>query len=161
MRQSHVDFILQQGFPVSDADERLFEALMFQPRVISLLGGIGVLFQSSWFYAALAATLWWSAIVATHNIYDALYNVSIAKPRGLPLLGAAPAPRRFAMGMAGTIALLIAIALLANATITAWVFEAFFMAGALSAVVASRCMGAAVYHLLRLPWQVPNSPVKS
>jgi Domain of unknown function (DUF4395) len=67
----------------------------------------------------LSAVLWWNAIVPTHNLFDAIYNHTVAEPRGLPRLGAAPAPRRFAQGMAGTFALAIAVALMLGATTAA------------------------------------------
>ena len=109
----------------------------------------------------LAGILWWNALVAPRNPLDALYNRAIAGPRNLPSLTPAPAPRRFAQGMAGTILGGAGLALLAGWPRLAWILEGL-VAAALGALVLGRfCLGSYFYHLLRgearfanrtLPW---------
>jgi Domain of unknown function (DUF4395) len=149
MRDSRIEFIRQQGFAAETADEQLYVALMLQPRVIGAILSFGIVVQSPWLFLALSAVLLWSALVPTRNPFDAIYNHAVARPRGLRPLGAAPAPRRFAMGMAGTVALTIGIALLVGAVITAWVFEGLFAVAVMQVVFADVCGGASLYHLLR------------
>src|SRR5262245_38578766 len=111
MRESRVRFIRQQGFATERADEELYSALMLQPRIIGVILGLGILVQSPWLFLGLSVVLWWSALIPTRNPFDAIYNNAVARPRGLRPLEAAPPPRRFAMGMAGTVALAIGVAL--------------------------------------------------
>ena len=149
MRQSHVRFIRQQGFPGETFPESFYTALMLQPRIVGSLAAVGVLFQSTWLFLTLAAVLWWSALVPTRNPFDAIYNHVVAYRRGLPPLGAAPEPRRFAAGEGGTLALAIGAALAAGATMTAWVLEGVFFAGVIAVAFLDFCPGAYTYHLLR------------
>lgn len=149
MRESRVRFIRQQGFATQTADEQLYSALMLQPRVIGAIVAVGIVVQSPLLFLALSAVLWWSALVPSHNPFDATYNHVVASRRGLPLLGAAPAPRRFAAGMAGAVALAIGAALLAGTTVVAWVIEALFAVAVMAVVFGDSCAGANLYHLLK------------
>ena len=149
MRQSQIRFIRQQGFSGEAFPDSLYNALMLQPRIVGCLAVAGILLQSAWLFVTVAAVLWWSALVPTRNPFDAIYNHVVAYRRGLPPLGKAPTPRRFAAGESGTVALAIGVALLAGAAITAWIIEGVFMAGIASAVFADFCVPAYTYHLLR------------
>jgi hypothetical protein len=149
MRKSPLDFICEQGFPATDADDRLYSALMFQPRIIGGLVALGIVLHSPWLFLALSAVLWWGTLVPTHSVFDALYNYAVAYPRNLPPLGVAPVPRRFAQGMAGTVALAIGGALLLGATLTAWLLEGLFVVAVVRAVFGNFCFGAYAYHVLR------------
>ena len=75
--------------------------------------------------------------------------------------GPAPAPRRFAQGMAGTFALAIGIALLAGWRMTAIVLEGFLILAIGALVLGGFCVGSFLFHLLSgrkdvagrtLPW---------
>jgi hypothetical protein len=149
MRESRLRFIRQQGFSGETFPESFYTALMLQPRIVGCLAAVGVLLQSAWLFLALAAVLWWSALVPTRNPFDAIYNHVVADRRGLPPLGIAPKPRRFAAGEAGTVALAVGVALVAEATITAWIIEGVLIAGVMASVVADFCLGAYTYNLLR------------
>jgi hypothetical protein len=151
MRESQIRFIRQQGFSGEKFPDSFYSALMLQPRLVGCLAAVGVLLQSPWLFLALSAALWWSALVPTRNPFDAIYNHVVAYRRGLPPLGTALAPRRFAAGEAGTVALAIAVALGAGATITAWIIEGVLIGGVISSVFADFCLGAYTYHLLRRP----------
>src|SRR5262245_14594557 len=120
MRQSRNWFIRQQGFSASESNDSFYSALMLQPRLIAGLIAIGVLLQSPLLFLGLSAVLLWSALAPTRNPFDAIYNYTVAYRRGLRPLGAAPAPRRFAQGMASTFAIAIAASLFAGAMTTAW-----------------------------------------
>lgn len=149
MRESRIRFIRQQGFATEGADDKLYSALMLQPRIIGAIVVIGVVAQSPLLFLVLSAVLLWSALVPTRNPFDAIYNHAVARPRKLPPLGTAPAPRRFAMGMAGTAALTIGVALVVGAATTAWVFEALFAVAVMQVVFGDVCGAANLYHFLQ------------
>ncbi|HEX5476179.1 MAG TPA: DUF4395 family protein [Vicinamibacterales bacterium] len=149
MRESRVRFIRQQGITTPRVDDELYSALMLQPRIIGVLVLVGVAGQSASVFLGLAAALWWSALVPAHNPFDAIYNHAVAYRRGRPPLDAAPAPRRFAAGLAGVVALAIGVALLAGTPAVAWVFEALFVVAVAAVVFGDSCAGAALYHRLQ------------
>ncbi len=163
---SEVNFVRQQGFrdAPSEACALQYPALMWQPRAIGALVLIGVLLQAWPLFLALWALLWWNAALPGLNPFDALYHRFAAKARGLPLLGPAPSPRRFAQGMAGTFMLGIAGSLVAGWRPVAWTLQAFLLA-ALGALIFGRfCLGSYLYLLFTgnaafanrtLPWSRP------
>lgn len=157
-------FIEQQGFSNSDPATcgRQFEALMFQPRVIGLLVAAGLIMQSPGLFLGLSAVLWWNAFQPRWNPFDALYQVLLAGPRGLPPLGPTPAPRRFAQGMSATFMLGIGLALLRGNAALAHVLEVFLVVALLALLVGGFCLGSYLYHFFTghgafanrtLPWK--------
>ena len=158
MRDSQLRFIRQQGVTTPNPDRNLYEALMLQPRTIGCLTVIGIVLQNPWLFLTLAAVLLWATFVPTQNLFDAIYNHLVALPRGLPRLGIAPAPRRFAQGMAAVLALAIGAALLEDAMVIAWVVEGLFAAGVMGAVFGDFCGAAQLYINLRRPVQRRASP---
>ncbi len=160
---SELNFVRQQGFrdATPQACASRYPALMWQPRVIGVLVVIGVVLQSWRFFSILGLILWWNALLPHLNVFDAVYNSLIAGPKGLPRLTAAPGPRRFAQGMAGTFMFAIALSLARGHVLLAWVIEGMLMA-ALAALIFGRfCLGSYVFHLIRgdagfanrtLPW---------
>jgi Domain of unknown function (DUF4395) len=156
-------FVRQQGFRDATAASCAYQysALMFQPRLLAVVVLLAVLLQSAVLFLLLAGVLWWNVLAAPRNPFDALYNRAIAAPRNLPALTPAPAPRRFAQGMAATILGGVGIALLVGWPRLAWALEGL-IAVALGALVLGRfCLGSYLYHLLRgevsfanrtLPW---------
>ena len=152
MRESQVRFIRQQGFAGDTFPESFYTALMLQPRIVGGVAVIGIVLQSAWLFLMLSAALLWSALVPAWSPFDAIYNrviLATAARRGLQPLRPALAPRRFAAAEAGTVALAIAAALAAGATIAAWIIQAVLMAGVISVAFADFCLGAYTYHLLR------------
>ncbi len=160
---SKSNFVLQQGFrdaTVSECGVR-YPALMFQPRVIGVVVLAGLLLQAWPLFLVLSAVLWWNVAFPRWSPFDALYNRLIAAPRNLPRLPPAPAPRRFAQGMAGAFALGIAASLFLGWSAAAYVLEGF-MVVALSALIFGRfCLGSYIFLLLKgdrtfasrtLPW---------
>ena len=134
---------------------------MFQPRVLALLILGAVILREPLMFLALAAILWWSALLPRWNPFDAFYNRVIAVPRGRMALSIAPAPRRFAQGMAGTFALAIGISLILGWRVTAIVLEVFLILAVGVLVFGGLCAGSFVFHLLSgrgafarrtLPW---------
>ena len=152
MRNSKNQFIRSLGYLDPHPDDQLYSALMLQPRIVGGLTLIGFLLQTPWLFLALSAALWWSALVPTRSLFDAIYNYVVARPRGLAALEAAPAPRRFAGGLAGVVALVIGVALLAGARSTAWVLEALLAAAVAAVVFGRSCAGADLYHVLCRRW---------
>jgi len=160
---AELNFVRQQGFHEASTGSCAYQfpALMLQPRIIGILVLLGVLLQSWAYFLALSAVLWWNVAVPRLNPVDALYNLAVAKPRGLPLLGPAPGPRRFAQGVAGTFLLGTAGCLLLDLRGAAWSLEALLLA-ALAALIFGRfCLGSYVFHLVTgqagfanrtLPW---------
>ena len=142
-------FIEQQGLGTVDgiACERQFSALMVQPRLIAVLVAIGLVTQSGWYFLAVSALLWWNVILPALNPFDAIYNAWVAGPREYPPLGPAPAPRRFAQGMAATFLLGIGASLASGAPVIAWILEGFLVLALLSLVVGRFCLGSYVYHV--------------
>ena len=149
MRDSQLRFIRQQGVTTPNPDRNLYEALMLQPRIIGCLTLIGVLLQTPWLFLTLSAVLWWATFVPTQNLFDAIYNHLVASPRGLPRLGIAPAPRRFAQGIAATVTLVTAAALFEEAMVIARILEGLLAIGLTAAVFGDFCGPAQLYLTLR------------
>lgn len=144
-------FILQQGLedPGPQDTHPQFEALLFQPRLIGLLFLVGIAFQPPAVFLGLWAVLWWSALLPRLNPFDALYNLTLGARAGAIHLGPAPAPRRFAQGMAGTFALAIGVLLRLEWFIPAFVLEGFLGAAIVALIFGRFCLGSYIYHLLR------------
>jgi hypothetical protein len=149
MRDSQIRFIRQLGFPGTQFPDSFYSALMFQPRAVACVVAVGVLLQSGWLFLALSAVLWWSTLFPFFNLFDAIYNSVVAHRRRLPPLGIAPAPRRFAQGLAGTVAMVIGVALLMDVTTVAWIFQGLFVVASMSVVFRDICAGAEAYYVLR------------
>jgi hypothetical protein len=163
MNDSEKNFILQQGLgePQLQATHHRFSALLFQPRIVGLVVLIGLFSQSAAVFLALSAVLWWSALLPSFNPFDALYNLLFSSRPGHVHLEPAPAPRRFAQGMAGTFALAIGVLLRMSWFTAAYILEVFLAAAILLLVIGRFCLGSFIYHLLRgnvafarktLPW---------
>jgi hypothetical protein len=171
MSSSVTRFMQQQGFtqePPAACDLH-FAGLLFQPRLVfpAVLAAIAAQLASPSLSAALhlvvAAVLWWNAIVPSRNPFEMVYNRWLAGAEGVRLVPA-PAPRRFAQGLAAAFNLGAALALLLGAQSLAWLLQTLLIV-AFSALLFGRfCLGAYVYHLLRgrvafanatLPWARP------
>src|SRR5713101_1487599 len=164
------NFMKQQGFPEEppDACNMHFAGLYFQPRIVfSLLllaitlGWLGLHLVACWIFLVLAAVLWWNVILPRLNPFELAYNRFVAPRRGTPLLAPAPGPRRFAQGMAATLLLGAAIALLVGALLVSAVLQGLLVVAFAALLFGRFCLGAYVYHLLRgrvafanatLPW---------
>jgi len=157
--RSKVDFIREQGFTTEGCQDGLYEALMFQPRVIAGVVISGVVFQSPWLFLALSAVLYWSALFPGHNPFDAFFNRVMADPMRLAAIPMAPPPRRFAETFAGSIAMSIALPLFAGVSPAAWLLQSVFVAGSMSVMIRRFCLPAYLYHLL---WSgTPATPCPS
>lgn len=158
-----LNFVRQQGFQDASPDScsYQFPALMWQPRAMGILVLIGLILQSGPYFLALSAILWWNVIVPSLNPFDALYNLFVARPQGLPRLTPALAPRRFSQGMAGTFMLAIGLALVYGQTYIAWAIEALLVVALTALILGGFCMGSYFYWLFTrhadfanrtLPW---------
>lgn len=157
------NFILQQGFPEPAAASCpvQYSALLFQPRLVGLVVLAAVALQDPRIFLALAAVLWWSALVPRLNPFDALYNRTLALRPGGVALPRAPAPRRFAQGMAGTFALAIGITLMLGWKVIALALQGLLILALGALALGGFCLGSFIFHLLRgrssfarrtLPW---------
>ena len=146
MRNSKIQFVRSLGY--LDPHGHLYSALMLQPRIVGAVTATGLLLQAPWLFLALSAALGWSALVPTRSLFDAIYN-HVVRPRGLAPLRAAPAPRRFAGGLAAMVTLAIGVALLTGARSTAWALEALLAAAVAAVVFGRSCAGADLYEALR------------
>jgi hypothetical protein len=149
MRKSREFFVCQQGFPVPQSNPHLYSALMLQPRIIGILVVFGSILHSSELFFLLSGVLAWGTLVPTHNLFDAIYNYTVAFPLGFPPLETAPAPRRFAQGAAAMMAVATGLALVIEAPAIAWILEGVFIIAVASAVVRRFCLPAHLYHVLR------------
>lgn len=151
LQVSKSDFVRGQGF--LDVDEAScagwYGALMFQPRLIGILTGVGIALQRGEWFLVLSAILWWNVFLPELNLFEALYNALIAAPRGLPRLGPAPAPRRFAQGVAATFMLPIGISLLQGWSTIAWITQALIAVALLDLIFRRFCLGSALFNLFR------------
>jgi len=158
------NFILQQGLPGPGPAgvSALASALLFQPSVVGVLAVIGAVTQRAEVFAWLAALLWWSALLPRWNPFELLYRATLGHRAGAPELPPAPAPRRFAQGMAGTFALAITLSLLAGQRGLGWILQGVFFAALAALLFGRLCLGSFIYHLLRgnrafavrtLPWR--------
>jgi hypothetical protein len=162
MRQSEIRFIRQLGYITADPDHQLYVALMFQPRTIAGVLAIGIVLQSAWLFLALSAVLWLGVVVPKRNLFDQAYNRFIADPRGLSRLSAAPAPRRFAQAVAGTVAVTIGTALLLGSHMSAWIFEGLFAIAIVGVVVGRVCAPANLYLFFAgTAAQAPSAPTRA
>ncbi len=163
MENSERNFIIQRGLdePEPQATHGRFSALLFQPRLVGLAVLAGILTQWPVVFLVLSGVLWWSALLPHLNPFDAFYNLTFGSRPGSIRLGPAPAPRRFAQGMAGTFALAIGALLRMNWLPAAYVLEVFLAAAIIALLFGRFCLGSFIYHLLRgktefamktLPW---------
>ena len=157
------NFILQQGLSEQSAAScpGQYSALHFQPRVVALVVLVAVLLQKPWIFLALGGILWWNALLPGRNLFDALYNRTLARRPGAIELRPAPPPRRFAQGMAGTFLLAIGISLALGWRTTALVLEGLLIVAIAALVFGGFCLGSFLFHLVRgraafarrtLPW---------
>jgi hypothetical protein len=146
-----VNFVRQQGFVDADAPvcSARYPALMFQPRVVLVLLLVGIVLQAGWYFVGLGAVLAWSALFPRLNPFDALYNAVVARRGDGPRLPPAPAPRRFAQGLAGTLMLIVGVALLAGRHWIAWSAEGFLVVAVAALVFGKFCLGSFLFHHLR------------
>jgi hypothetical protein len=163
MTTANVNFVRQQGFRDASPEACSFQypALMWQPRAIGILVLVGLAFQAGPYFLVLAALLWWNVILPALNPFDALYNRLIAKLKGLPRLNAAPAPRRFAQGLAGTFLLAIGLSLLFDVRWLAYTLEGLLLAALVALIFGRFCLGSYLFFLFTgqlgfanrtLPW---------
>lgn len=152
-------FMQQQGFS-TEAPPALrshFHALLFQPWIVGPLMLIAIILQSRTLFFALAAVLVWNAALPRWNPFERLFDRLIGRQRGFLPLSPAPAPRRFAQGMAATFMLLAGLALSWHWQAAAYVFEAMLVMAFAALLGARFCLGAYIYHLLHGRTQFANA----
>ena len=144
-------FMAQQGFGDEEASRQRwhFLALQFQPVALAFLVVLGIISQSPALFFLLAAVLAWNVALPQLNIFERIYDWVVAIPLSKPKLEPAPAPRRFAQGMAASFMLLIGLSLAMGWIIAAWVFEAFLVVALLALIAGRFCMGSYIFHILR------------
>jgi hypothetical protein len=143
-------FILSQGFtdPAPDSCGLHFAALQFQPRVIGIILVAGMILQSiAWLpsvtlFVMLGIVLGWGALLPDANVFEWAYNLASPRYRLTP----APAPRRFAQGLAALMALAIAAFLYMHWMLAAIVVELLLLAAVAGILFAKFCFGSWLYH---------------
>ncbi len=142
-------FILSQGFP-EPAPESCglhFAALQFQPRVVGVILIAGMTLQSIarrpsvGLFVVLGIVLGWGAMVPDANVFEWIYNRRSPRYR----LTRAPAPRRFAQGLAGLMTLAIATFLYLDWMPAAILVELLLLAAVAGIVYVKFCFGSWVY----------------
>ena len=149
------------GHVAADSCAAHYNALNFQPLITAALVVPAIVLQSAPLFLALAVIQWFNVIAPRWNMFDAIYNASLAKRPGAERLTPAPAPRRFSMGMSASFFLGIGVSLLQGWTTVSIVLQVF-VGVALSAIILGKfCLGSYIYHLVRgqagfanrtLPW---------
>jgi Domain of unknown function (DUF4395) len=144
-------FMAQQGFGEEETSRRRwhFRALQFQPAVLGLLVVLGIVFRSQTVFFALAAILVWNVVLPRLNLFERFYDLVIGRGASKPRLEPAPAPRRFAQGMAATFMAVIGLSLTLGWMTLAYVFEGFLLAALIALLAGKFCMGSYIYHALR------------
>jgi hypothetical protein len=143
-------FIRSQGFaePAPQSCGLHFAALQFQPRVIGIIVVTGMILQSVVIlpsvalFVILGIVLCWGAMVPDANVFEWAYNLTSPRYR----LNRAPAPRRFAQGLAGIMALAIAAFLYMHWMLAATVLELLLLAAVAGILFAKFCFGSWLYH---------------
>lgn len=150
-RATRIRFVRQQGFRGEQASSCAlrYPGLMFQPRLVGLLLLIGIVLQEPWWFAGLGALLLWGALLPRRNLFDFVHDALLAGRDGRPELGAAPPPRRFAQGLAGSLMLVVTLALSAGWREVAWGVEGFLVAAVGALVFGKFCLGSFLFHHLR------------
>lgn len=148
---ARVNFVRQQGFRDASPSECApqYSSLLFQPRIVGVVILVGLWFQPWWLFAGLAALLWWNTLAPRLNPFDALYNSLLAGSGGRLEMPTAPPPRRFAQGMAATLATIIAVALLAGRHAVVGAAEALLVGAFVALLFGKFCLGAYLYYHLR------------
>jgi len=144
-------FMKQQGFRDEEpARSRWhFRALLFQPSIVGPLMVVAIILQSSALFFVLAAVLAWNVAIPTLNPFERFYDLAIGRRKGIPKIDPAPAPRRFAQGMAAIFMLVAGLALSFDWRVVAYVFEIGLVI-AFTALLGGRfCLGAYLFHLIR------------
>lgn len=161
--RSKRNFILQQGLrepPPERCDSR-YRALQFQPGVLAIAILAGVALDLPLLFFVIALVLWWNVLFPLLNPFDAWYNRTADSRPGGERLPPAPAPRRFAQALAGSISLAIGVFLLLGSTAVALALEVFLLLAVTALVFGRFCLGSFLYHLIRgrfrfarrtLPW---------
>ena len=160
---AELNFLRQQGLEEASQHTCAYQypAMMLQPRAIGILVLIGLILQSWIYFLVLCGLVWFSAGFPALNPFDALYNRLVAKRKGLPRMGPARPPRRFAQGMAGSFMFAIALALYARWLVLAYVLEVFLVVAIAALVFGRFCLGSYTFYLMTgrsrfandtLPW---------
>jgi len=144
-------FILSQGFaaPAPESCGVHFAALQFQPRVIGIILIAGMILQmvaslaSATLFVLLGLVLWWGALLPDANVFEWAYNLASPRYR----LTRAPAPRRFAQGLAGMMAFAIAAFLFEGWMLAAVVVELLLLTAIAGILVTKFCFGSWLYNL--------------
>ena len=148
-------FLLSQGFPepAPESCDLHFGALQFQPRVIGVILVAGMILQSVArlpsiaLFVMLGLALCWSALLPDANVFEWAYNLTSPRYR----LTRAPAPRRFAQGLAGGMALTIAAFLYRDWMLPAIVVELLLLAAVAGILFVKFCFGSWLYHTIFRP----------
>ena len=143
-------FIVSQGFtePAPESCGLHFAALQFQPRVIgiTLIAGVALqsvaILPSVALFVTLGIVLCWGALLPDANVFEWAYNLTSPRYR----LTRALAPRRFAQGLAGAMALAIAAFLYVHWLLAAIAVELLLFAAVLGILFAKFCFGSWLYH---------------
>ena len=86
--------------------------------------------------------LCWGALLPDANVFEWAYNLTSPRYR----LTRAPAPRRFAQGLAGAMALAIGACLYMHWIVAAIVIELLLLAAVAGILFAKFCFGMWLYH---------------
>ena len=146
-----IKFLQQQGFPdVTEKSAKThYKGLQFQPRIVGSIMLLSFLLQNAWLFLTISVILWINTLIPKANIFEIIYNISVAKKNNLPKLSPAPGPRRFAQGMAASFLLITSISLFNSWMPVVYIAEAIILIAFSSLIFGKFCIGAYIYHFLR------------
>jgi hypothetical protein len=147
MRTSQTRLVAQLGYPITSDAPVWYSAVRFQPAMIGLIILAGTVLHSPAVFVMLFLALVVGAVAPRGNPFDAIFNGFLLRGRGRPL-PPAPAPRRFAQGLASLISIGIALALFFEVSVLPWVLQGLFALAVIAVVFGDSCAGAVVYHKL-------------
>jgi len=147
---STLNFVRQQGFEdaTTQSSGVQFQSLMWQPRLMALLVPFGLLLETGWYYIALGAVLWWSALVPRLSPFDAIYNRVVARRRNRQPLTPARGPRRLSQVLGGIFMMAIGLLMRAGRIQMAWTVFWIFILFLVLQVIGRFCAGASMFYLL-------------
>lgn len=148
---THIEkkFLEQQGYPEQEKRSIWFNSLQFQPTIVGSTMLVATILQSPVLFLVFSGLLWINVLFPKANLFENFYNAFIATRTNRHKIPPAPAPRRFAQGMAAVLMLLTTLSLLQGWVIPAYILEALILIAFGALLFGKFCLGAYLYHLLR------------
>jgi hypothetical protein len=142
--------LTMQGYGGLSDEERksLWLGLRFSTGLCFAGIALGVALASPALLLAMAVTAGVGGFLTRKHPFDYAYDAAVRPLLGGPGVPPSPAPRRFACQLATPWIVAIAVALLADAAVIAWVLAVPLLAVAATVTVTNWCLPSLIYGLL-------------